>query len=104
MDHADHVALLRAGLDGIANRTEPPTPVDRDLYDLPPDELAQVPQVPGSLNESLAALEADHEFLLAGGVFTRDVIDTWIEYKRVNEIDQMALRPHPWEFYLYYDI
>ena len=72
-------AMLMAGLDGIANRTEPPTPVDRDL-------------------------EADHEFLLAGGVFTRDVIDTWIEYKRVNEIDQMALRPHPWEFYLYYDI
>jgi glutamine synthetase len=97
-------AMLMAGLDGIANRTEPPTPVDRDLYDLPPDELAEVPQVPGSLNEALAALEADHEFLLAGGVFTRDVIDTWIEYKRVNEIDQMALRPHPWEFYLYYDI
>jgi glutamine synthetase len=97
-------AMLMAGLDGIANRTEPPTPVDRDLYDLPPEELAKVPQVPGSLNESLAALETDHEFLLAGGVFTRDVIDTWIEFKRVNEIDQMALRPHPWEFYLYYDI
>jgi glutamine synthetase len=97
-------AMLMAGLDGIANRTEPPTPVDRDLYDLPPEELAKVPQVPGSLNESLAALEADHEFLLAGGVFTRDVVDTWIEFKRVNEIDQMALRPHPWEFYLYYDI
>jgi glutamine synthetase len=96
--------MLMAGLDGIANRTEPPTPVDRDLYDLPPEELAKVPQVPGSLNESLAALERDHEFLLDGGVFTRDVIDTWIEFKRTNEIDQMALRPHPWEFYLYYDI
>ncbi len=97
-------AMLMAGLDGIANRIEPPTPVDRDLYDLPAEELAKVPQVPGSLNESLAALEADHEFLLAGGVFTPDVIDTWIEFKRTNEIDPVQLRPHPWEFYLYYDI
>jgi glutamine synthetase len=97
-------AMLMAGLDGIANRIEPPTPVDRDLYDLPPEELAKVPQVPGSLNESLAALEADHDFLLAGGVFTPDVIDTWVTYKRANEIDPVQLRPHPWEFYLYYDI
>ena len=97
-------ALLMAGLDGIQNKTEPPTPVDRDLYDLPPEELAAVPQVPGSLDESLNALEADHEFLLRGGVFTQDVIDTWIAYKRENEIDAMRLRPHPWEFYLYYDI
>jgi glutamine synthetase len=97
-------AMLMAGLDGIANRMEPPAPVDRDLYDLPPEELAKVPQVPGSLNESLAALEADHDFLLAGGVFTPDVIDTWITYKRANEIDPVQLRPHPWEFYLYYDI
>src|SRR4249920_295041 len=97
-------AMLMAGLDGIANRTEPPTPVDRDLYDLPPEELAKVPQVPGSLNESLKALEADNEFLLAGGVFTPDVIDTWVAYKTEHEIDQVQLRPHPWEFYLYYDI
>jgi len=97
-------AMLMAGLDGIANRIEPPTPVDRDLYDLPAEELAKVPQVPGSLNESLASLEADHEFLLAGGVFTPDVIDTWIEFKRTNEIDPVQLRTHPWEFYLYYDI
>jgi len=97
-------ALLMAGLDGIQNKTEPPTPVDRDLYDLPPEELAAVPQVPGSLDEALNALEADHEFLLTGGVFTQDVIDTWIAYKRENEIDAMRLRPHPWEFYLYYDI
>ena len=97
-------AMLMAGLDGIQNRTEPPAPVDRDLYDLPPEELAKVPQVPGSLNEALAALEADHEFLLKGDVFTPDVIDTWITYKKEREIDPVQLRPHPWEFYLYYDI
>jgi glutamine synthetase len=97
-------AMLMAGLDGIQNRIEPPTPVDRDLYDLPPEELASVPQVPGSLGESLAALEADSEFLLKGDVFTPDVIDTWIAYKKVYEIDAVQLRPHPWEFYLYYDI
>jgi len=97
-------AMLMAGLDGIQNRTEPPAPVDRDLYDLPPEELAKVPQVPGSLGESLAALEADHEFLLKGDVFTPDVIDTWITYKKDREIDPVQLRPHPWEFYLYYDI
>jgi len=97
-------ALLMAGLDGIQNRIEPPTPLDRDLYDLPPEELAKVPQVPGSLDEVLNALEADHEYLLAGGVFTPDVIETWIAYKRENEVDAMRLRPHPWEFYLYYDI
>ena len=97
-------ALLMAGLDGIQNRIEPPTPVDRDLYDLPPEELAKVPQVPGSLDQALDALEADHEFLLAGGVFTPDVIDTWVEYKRENEIDAVRLRPHPYEFYMYYDI
>jgi glutamine synthetase len=97
-------ALLMAGLDGIQNRIEPPAPLDRDLYDLPPEELAKVPQVPGSLPEVLDALEADHEYLLAGGVFTADVIETWIDYKRVNEVDALRLRPHPWEFYLYYDI
>ncbi len=97
-------ALLMAGLDGIQNRIEPPTPVDRDLYDLPPEELAKVPQVPGSLDEALNNLEADHEFLLAGGVFTPDVIETWCSYKRENEIDAVRLRPHPYEFYMYYDI
>jgi glutamine synthetase len=97
-------AMLMAGLDGIQNRIEPPPPVDKDLYDLPPEELAKVPQVPGSLNESLAALERDHDFMLKGNVFTPDVIETWIEYKKVREIDQVQLRPHPWEFYLYYDI
>ncbi|HSO96262.1 MAG TPA: type I glutamate--ammonia ligase [Acidimicrobiia bacterium] len=97
-------AMLMAGLDGIQNKVEPPTPVDRDLYDLPAEDLAQVPQVPGSLDEALAALEADHEFLLAGNVFTPDVIDTWLAYKRENEIDSIRLRPHPYEFYMYYDI
>ena len=97
-------AILMAGLDGVQNKIEPPDPVDKDLYDLPPEELAQVPQVPGSLEESLAALEADNDFLQAGGVFTDDLIETWIAYKRDHEIDPVRLRPHPWEFYLYYDI
>jgi glutamine synthetase len=97
-------AILMAGLDGVQNKIEPPDPVDKDLYDLPPEELAKVPQVPGSLQESLAALEADHEFLQAGGVFTDDLLETWVSYKREHEIDPVRLRPHPWEFYLYYDI
>jgi glutamine synthetase len=97
-------AMLMAGLDGIANKTEPPDPVDRDLYDLPPEELAQVPQVPASLEEALDALEADSAFLKAGGVFTDDLIETWVSYKREAEVDALRLRPHPWEFHLYYDI
>jgi glutamine synthetase len=97
-------AMLMAGLDGIRNRTEPPDPVDKDLYDLPPEELAAVPQVPSSLDEALRALESDQDFLTAGGVFTPDLIETWLEYKRSREIDEVRLRPHPWEFYLYYDI
>ncbi|HUQ62758.1 MAG TPA: type I glutamate--ammonia ligase, partial [Acidimicrobiales bacterium] len=97
-------AMLMAGLDGIKNKIEPATPVDKDLYELPPDELASVPQVPGSLGEVLDALEADHDYLLEGGVFTEDLISTWIEYKRTTEIDALRLRPHPYEFALYYDI
>ena len=97
-------AMMMAGLDGIANRIEPPAPVDKDLYDLPPEELALVPQVPDSLDEALIALESDHDYLTAGGVFTDDLIETWIEYKRNNEIDALRLRPHPYEFALYYDI
>ncbi len=97
-------AMLMAGLDGVLNRVEPPDPVDKDLYDLPPEELARVPQVPASLDAALDALESDHDFLKAGGVFTDDIIETWIEYKRLNEIDAVRLRPHPWEFMLYYDI
>src|SRR5213082_352480 len=97
-------AMLLAGLDGVKNKIEPPDPIDKDLYDLPPAEAAQVKQVPGSLEEVLDALEADHTFLLEGGVFTQDVVDTWLEYKRNRELDQVRLRPHPWEFYLYFDI
>jgi glutamine synthetase len=97
-------AMLMAGIDGIKNKTEPPDPLDKDLYELPPEELAEVPQVPGTLEAVLDALEADHDFLLEGGVFTEDVIHTWIDYKRVHEVDELRLRPHPWEFYLYYDL
>jgi glutamine synthetase len=97
-------AMLMAGLDGIQNRIEPPAPLDKDLYDLPPEELAAVPQVPGSLEEALDALEADQDFLKVGNVFTDDLIDAWIAYKRQNEVDALRLRPHPWEFHLYYDI
>src|SRR5438105_396626 len=97
-------AMLMAGLDGVEHKIEPPDPIDKDLYALPPEEARGVKQVPGSLEEVLDALEADHDFLLEGGVFTPDVIDTWIEYKRKHELDAVRLRPHPYEFHLYYDI
>jgi glutamine synthetase len=97
-------AMLMAGLDGIQNRIEPPDPLDKDLYDLPPEALAAVPTVPSSLDEALDALEEDNKFLLAGGVFTDDLVETWIDFKRTNEVDAIRLRPHPWEFHLYYDI
>ena len=96
-------AMLLAGLDGIQNRIEPPAPIDKDLYELPPDEHAEVKQVPASLEAVLDALEADHDYLLAGDVFTEDLIQTWIELKRA-EIDAIRLRPHPYEFDLYYAI
>jgi len=97
-------AMLMAGLDGIQNKIDPGQPLDKDLYDLPPEEKALVPQVPGSLDEALTHLEKDHEFLLKGDVFTKDVIETWIDYKRKNEVLAMNLRPHPYEFFLYFDI
>src|SRR5262249_4383125 len=97
-------AMLMAGLGGIATKKDPGEPLDKNIYDLPPEEAKKVQQVPGSLEESLAALEADHDFLMRGDVFTRDVIDTWLEYKRKREVDPVRLRPHPWEFYLYFDI
>jgi glutamine synthetase len=97
-------AMLMAGLDGIRNKIEPPEPIDKDLYELPPDEHAAVAQVPTSLPEVLDTLEADHEFLLAGDVFTGDLIETWIDYKREHEIIPIAQRPHPHEFELYFDI
>ncbi len=96
--------MLLAGLDGIKNKIEPPEPVDKDLYELPPEERSDIPQVPGSLREVLDALEADHDYLLAGGVFTSDLIETWVGFKRANEIDPIRLRPHPHEFELYYDV
>ena len=97
-------ALLMAGLDGIQNKITPPGPLDKDLYDLPPEEMSKIDSTPADLSEALNALEADHEFLLKGDVFTPDVIETWIAYKRENEIDAIRLRPHPWEFALYFDI
>ncbi len=97
-------AQLMAGLDGIKNKIEPPKPIDKDLYELSPEEAADVKSIPGSLEASLNALEQDHDFLLDGDVFTRDVIDTWISFKRTKEIEPVRLRPHPHEFALYFDI
>ncbi len=97
-------AMLMAALDGIENRIDPGDPMDKDLYSLPPEELKDIPTTPASLDEALNALEEDHEFLMKGDVFTEDLIRKWIEYKRENEADQVRLRPHPYEFYLYFDI
>ncbi len=97
-------ALTMACIDGIQNKIHPGEPLDKDIYDLAPEELAAVPKTPASLAAALDALEADHEFLLRGDVFTEDVINTWIAYKRENEVDAINLRPHPYEFCLYYDI
>lgn len=97
-------AMLMAGLDGIENKIDPGDPLDRNIYDLPPEEAKHIRQVPGSLDEALKALEADNAFLRKGDVFTEDVIDTWLEYKRKRELDAIRLRPHPWEFYLYFDV
>ncbi len=97
-------AMLMAGLDGIENKIDPGEPLDRDIYGLSPEELANVPSMPGSLEEALNALRKDHEFLLKGDVFTQDVIDTWIDYKMTREVNPMRLRPSPYEFALYFDI
>ena len=97
-------AILMAAVDGILNKIDPGEPLDKDIYDLPPEELAGVPQAPASLQEALKALEKDHDYLLKEDVFTQDVIEKWIEYKFNNEIMALNLRPHPWEFALYYDI
>jgi len=97
-------AMLMAAIDGIQNKIDPGQPLDKDIYDLPAEELAKVPHTPGSLREALAALEKDHDFLLKGDVFTEDVIETWVNYKMENEVKALDLRPHPWEFALYYDI
>jgi len=97
-------ALLMAVIDGIENKIDPGDPLDKNIYDLPPEELAEIDSAPGSLEEALEALESDSEFLLKGDVFTPDVIEKWIEYKTENEVNPVKLRPHPHEFYLYYDI
>jgi glutamine synthetase len=97
-------AMLLAGLDGIRNKIEPAQPIDKDLYELPPDEHRDVSTVPSTLSEVLLALESDHEYLLEGGVFTADLIETWIELKRKQEIEPISLRPTPHEFELYYDV
>jgi glutamine synthetase len=97
-------AMLMAGIDGILNKIDPGEPLDKNTYELSAEEAAGVPSVPGSLAEAIDALEKDHAFLLRGDVFTKDVIDTWIEYKREKEIDALRLRPHPYEFHLYFDI
>jgi len=97
-------AILMAVIDGIENKIDPGDPLDKNIYDLPPEELAEIESAPGSLEEALAALAEDHDFLLKGDVFTKDVIDMWIEYKTENEVNPVKLRPHPHEFHLYYDI
>ncbi|MCA9055719.1 MAG: type I glutamate--ammonia ligase, partial [Planctomycetaceae bacterium] len=97
-------AMLMAAIDGVQNRIDPGPPLDKDIYDLTPEELGEFPKTPGSLEESLRALRADQEFLLRGDVFTEDVIDTWIWYKTTHECEAIRERPHPWEFALYYDV
>jgi len=97
-------AVLMAGLDGVQKRIDPGNPMDMDLYHLAPEEAAHIESTPGSLAEVLDALEADHDFLLEGDVFTAEVIETWIAYKRENEVDPVRMRPHPYEFSLYYDV
>ena len=97
-------AMLMAGLDGVRNKIDPGEPMDVNTYELSEDTFKNIRTVPGSLEQAIDALENDHEYLLEGDVFTKDVIDVWIEYKREKEIDALRLRPHPYEFYLYFDI
>lgn len=96
-------AMLMAGIDGVQNKIDPGDPLEADIYDLSPEQAAGVAQVPGSLDEVLSSLEEDHEFLTRGGVFTQDLLDTWLDYKRTAELEEVKLRPHPYEFFLYYD-
>ena len=94
---------MMAGLDGIENKLDPGEPLDKDIYGLSPEELKDIPSVAGSLGDALDCLEADHDFLLKGDVFTKDVIDMWISYKREAEVDAVRMRPCPEEFALYFD-
>jgi glutamine synthetase len=97
-------AMLMAGIDGIENKIDPGPPLDKNIYALKPEELEGIPTMPGSLDEALDELEADHEFLLKGDVFTEDALETWINYKREAEADAVRIRPHPYEFELYFDV
>ena len=97
-------AMLMAGIDGIVNKIDPPSPIDKNLYELSAEEKAKIKSTPTSLGEVLNALEADHEYLLRGGVFTRDLVEMWLDYKREAELDAVNIRPHPYELFLYYDI
>ena len=96
-------AMLMAMIDGIQNKTDPGEPLDKNIYELGAEELAAIPKVPAALSESIDALEQDHAFLTAGGVFTDDLIRSWITWKRDEELTALALRPHPYEFAMYYD-
>ena len=96
--------MMMAGLDGVQNKIPPGEPLDKDIYDLSPEELKMVPSMPGSLDEALTALEDDHGFLLKGDVFSEELIETFVSYKRRAEAEAVRLRPHPYEFALYYDI
>jgi glutamine synthetase len=97
-------AMMMAGLDGIENKIDPGEPLDKDIYDLGPEEMKSVPSLPGLLEEALRALEKDHDFLLKGDVFSEELLETWIDYKMKNEVQAVNTRPHPYEFALYYDI
>ncbi len=97
-------AMMMAGLDGIQNKIDPGDPLDKDIYALAPEELAQVPHMPGSLEEALSAIEADHDYLLRGDVFTKDVLEEWLDFKKNKELNPVRMRPTPHEFFLYYDI
>jgi glutamine synthetase len=97
-------AILMAGLDGVINKINPGEPLDKDIYDLPAEELQNVPSTPESLAAALRALEVDHDYLLRGNVFTEDVIETWINYKMEKEVKGIAQKPHPYEFTMYYDV
>jgi glutamine synthetase len=96
-------AMLMAGLDGIKRKIDPGEPHDMDLFELSKEESKDIKTVPGSLEQALNNLEADHDFLLRGDVFTKDMVETWLDYKRTKENDMIRLRPHPYEYFLYYD-
>ncbi len=96
-------AMLMAAIDGIQNKIDPGEPLDKDIYEMSPEELAKYPKTPGTLAEAIDALEADYKFLTAGDVFTDDLVQMWIKWKREEELEPLALRPHPYEFYMYYD-